>query len=282
MTNWQDYLVSKTAKKPSNNGHTIVGNLKILPKFKSPQLGNKRDILIYLPPSFKTGGGPFPVLYFHDGQNLFDAATSFAGEWQVDETMEALSRDGLEAIVVGIPNTGADRINEYSPYSQDDHGGGRGDQYLDFIIETLKPRIDADFPTLSGRENTGIIGSSMGALISLYAFFRHPGLFGMVGVMSPSFWFAHNAIYHFVKEAAYSPGRIYLDAGTREYGDGWLVERFKSRRYCASVRRMNRLLYKKGYHPRRDLLYVEDKYAKHEESAWARRLPQAIQFLLKK
>ena len=103
MTNWQNYLASKTAKKSSDNGHTIVGNLKILPKFRSPQLGNKRDILIYLPPSYETGGGPFPVLYFHDGQNLFDAATSYAGEWGVDETMEALSRDGMEAILPFFP-----------------------------------------------------------------------------------------------------------------------------------------------------------------------------------
>ncbi len=120
----------------------------------------------------------------------------------------------------------------------------------------------------------------MGAFISLYGFFRFPNVFGTVGIMSPSFWFARGAIYTFVENSPFNPGKIYLDVGTREHGDGRTVLKAHSRRYYASVRRMQRLLVKKGYRPRRDLLYVEEKWAGHEEQAWARRLPTAIRFLL--
>lgn len=278
LVGWQDYLAVKASE-----GHTVVGNLKVLEGLKSPQLANQRDVLVYLPPSYESGNDRYPVLYLHDGQNLFDAATSFAGEWQVDETMEALGQEGIEAIVVGIPNAGADRLDEYSPFNDPRYGGGRGDQYLNFIVETVKPVIDSDFRTRTGREHTGIMGSSMGGLISLYAFFQQPQVFGFAGVMSPSLWFAKGAIYSYVMEAPFIPGRIYLDAGTREHGYDnrfWSKVRLHSRRYYASVRRMQRLLVKKGYRPRRDLLYVEEKWAQHHEDAWARRLPKAMRYLL--
>ena len=275
MAKWRDYA--------SEEGeHTVVGVLKVMEDFESPQLGNRRDILVYLPPSYEEGNGRYPVLYLHDGQNLFDAATSFAGEWRVDETMEALSLEGLEAIVVGIPNMGESRLDEYSPFKAR-LGGGRGDQYLAFVGQTLKPLIDNDFRTRPGREDTGIMGSSLGGLISLYAFFRYPELFGFAGAMSPALWFASGAIYDSIHDASFAPGKIYLDAGSREYGDGkglGIWKRYRSRRYYASLRRMQRLLVKKGYRPRRDLLYVEEKGAGHNEEAWARRLPGALRYLL--
>ncbi|MGH2524747.1 MAG: alpha/beta hydrolase-fold protein, partial [Anaerolineales bacterium] len=120
-TLWQDYVKLNGAR-----GHSVVGALKVLPGFWSPQLENERDILVYLPPSYRRGSRRYPVIYMQDGQNLFDRATSFAGEWQVDETMEALSQEGLEAIVVGIPNLGERRVAEYSPFP---HRGrpGQGD-----------------------------------------------------------------------------------------------------------------------------------------------------------
>ena len=277
MVEWLDYAASTDREE-----HTVVGDLRLLAGIESPQLGNERDLLVYLPPSHETGNGRYPVIYLHDGQNLFDAETSFAGEWGVDETMEALSHDGIEAIVVGIPNSGEDRLDEYSPFHEQARGGGRGDLYLSFIIDTVKPLVDASFHTLTGRDHTGIMGSSMGGLISLYAYFRHPKLFGFAGAMSPSFWFAKGAIYDLVQEAAFVPGRIYIDAGTREYGEGrhWTSIPWRSRRYYAGVRRMNRLLAKKGYRPRHDLLYIEEKWAIHEEAAWRRRLPLAIRFML--
>ena len=186
MSHWLDYQTTK-----ANNGHTVVGNLKVLDSLYSPQLDNQRDIFVYLPPSYASSDRHFPVLYMHDGQNLFDAETSFAGEWQVDESMELLSEEGIEAIVVGIPNAGNDRLDEYSPFAMSNLGGGKGDSYLEFIVQTLKPLIDVDFRTLPDRENTSILGSSMGGLISLYAFFRYPNIFGAAGAMSPAFWFAN-------------------------------------------------------------------------------------------
>ncbi len=274
---WKSYLDTRNGQS-----HTISGNLKVLQDVGSARLGNRRDILVYLPPSYEDSDRRYPVFYLHDGQNLFDEATSYAGEWQVDETMEALSQEGVEAIMVGIPNTGKTRINEYSPFKSALYGPGRGDLYLDFIIEQVKPLIDAEFRTSPEPADTGIMGSSMGGLISLYAFFCRPETFGLAGIMSPSLWFAKGAIFDTVGDAPLNNGRLYLDAGTREYGGEsiWSVLPFRSRRYYASVRRMYRLLVKKGYRPKRDVLYVEEKNAGHNEAAWARRLAPAIRFLL--
>ncbi len=119
-----------------------------------------RDLHAYLPPSYERSDRRFPGLYMHDGQNLFDATTSFAGEWGVDETMEELAVEGLEAIVIGIPH-GEDRVREYTPFN------GGGDEYLAYVVDTVKPLVDSSFRTLSDREHTGIMGSSLGALISL-------------------------------------------------------------------------------------------------------------------
>lgn len=276
MATWQDYSTYR-----HHQYHTVRGNVKVLAGLESPQLKNSRDIIVYLPPSYEHSDRYYPVLYMQDGQNLFDAATSFAGEWHVDETMEELSKEGLEAIVVGIPNAGEKRLDEYSPFSQPNLGGGQGDQYLDFVIETIKPLIDSDFRTCSDRKHTAILGSSMGAFISMYAFFRYPQIFGLVGVLSPALWFAGEAIYSYVENAPFSPGKIYMDVGTREHGGGKSkVMLSHSRRYYASVRRMKSILRKKGYYPKRDLFYVEEKWAGHQEQAWARRLPEGIKFLL--
>lgn len=275
--NWQDY---KTAQPDGN--HTVVGTLKVRERVWSPQLKNRRDIYVYLPRSYEEGRRRYPVLYMHDGQNLFDESASYAGEWRVDETMEHLSQGGIEAIIVGVPNMEKERLLEYSPFDDKKHGPARGDRYLSFLADTLKPLIDRDFRTLSDRQHTGVMGSSMGGLISLYAFFHRPQVFGCAGVMSPSFWYANRAIYAYVEQAPYVPGRIYLDVGTREYG-GSVTEkaaRRQSRRHYAGVRRMKRILVKKGYRLRRDLLVVEDRGAGHNEPAWARRLPLALKFLI--
>ncbi|HEX6384163.1 MAG TPA: alpha/beta hydrolase-fold protein [Anaerolineae bacterium] len=280
-TNWHDY-------KHYSNGHyhTVVGMLRVARNIESPQLDNRRDILVYLPPSYEMSDRRYPVLYMHDGQNLFDDATSYAGEWHVDETMERLSREeGLEAIVVGIPNMGARRLDEYSPFATLRHGGGLGDLYLAFIVNTLKPLVDGHFRTLPDKSHTGLMGSSMGGLISLYGFFRHPTVFGFAGAMSPSLWFAQAAIFDYVEAAPFHPGKIYLDAGTREFGDSWpeaLTMRARSRRYYGRVRRLKRILASKGYRPLRDILHVEGQGANHNEAAWAVRLPAAIRFFLQK
>ena len=244
--------------------HSVAGDLRVLPGLYSPQLNNSRDVLVYLPPGHEDAGRQFPVLYMQDGQNLFDRGTAFAGnEWQVDETLEVLSAEGLSAIVVGLPHSGEARLLEYSPFRG--FAEARGDAYLAFLIDTVKPLIDAAYHTWPQREHTGLVGSSMGGLISLYGFFRHPEVFGLVGSFSPALWYARGAIYDYVTKAPFVPGRIYLDNGTREN----------------SAARMERLLVEKGYEPGRDLLYVVEEGARHTETAWAGRLPNALRFLLK-
>jgi predicted alpha/beta superfamily hydrolase len=261
---WQTY-----PPDPEGDGHTVVGDLQVLGGVYSPQLDNRRDVITYLPPSYGTGTRRYPVIYMHDGQNLFDEATSFAEEWNVDTTMNALSQVGLEAIVVGVFNTEG-RLDEYSPFEDAEGRGGAGDRYLDFLVDTLKPRIDHDFRTRPGRDHTIVVGSSMGGLISLYAFFRRPDVFGNAGVMSPSLWFAERSIFPFVEAAPHTPGKVYLDVGTLEGKDT-----------VADVRHLRELLLGKGYRRHRDLVYVEAKGAGHSEAAWSQRLHFAVDFLLR-
>jgi predicted alpha/beta superfamily hydrolase len=265
MAQWMEYP-----------GDAVTGTVRVLKDVHSPQLGNRRDLLVLLPPSWPEEGRRWPVLYMQDGQNLFDATTSFAGEWGVDETMAELSREGIEGIVVGIPNTGSQRLDEYSPFPHPGHGGGKGEAYLDFLVSTVKPLVDAAFPTDPTRESTGILGSSMGGLISLYALFRRPDVFGLCGAMSPAFWFAQGAVLDFVRKSPKVGGRVYLDTGTRETGR--LRFRRTSRRSSASE--MAAVLRHKGYVEGVDLRYVVEKDGEHNEAAWRRRLPDALRFLL--
>lgn len=248
---------------------TVVGNLITIAAFPSPQLDNRRDIGVYLPPGYDEGMRRYPVLYMHDGQNLFDATTSYAGvEWQVDETMEALARRGIEAIVVGIANMGERRMVEYSPFAGPENGVGLGDAYLAFITDTLKPHIDRSFRTRPEPEHTAIIGSSLGGLISLYALFRRPDIFGMAGALSPSLWFADGAIFAYLAATDRAPGRIYLDVGTGEQPE-----------MQKTARRLRRLLMARGY-DRERLRYLEVKDARHTEADWAARFPAVVTWLL--
>lgn len=277
---WLDYA----AVYPRGQ-HTISGTIRILRDLESPQLGNRRDLLVYLPPSYAESDRRYPVIYMNDGQNLFDAATSYAGEWHVDETMEMLARQGYEAIIVGIPNIGERRFHEYIPFASPELQEVQGEEYVAFIADTVKPIIDRDFRTRPAREATGIAGSSLGGLISLYAYFRRPEVFGLAGVFSPAFRWGKQGAYPFVSQAAFSPGKIYMDVGTSE-GVGLTDTRRGQRsfafQYLRHVRRMDELLRRKGYRPGENLRYVEEEDGVHHESAWARRLPDALRFLLKK
>ncbi len=279
MAVWHDYLDQAGAGE-----HTVTGDIKMLPQVWSPQLENRRSILVYLPPAYGAGEQRYPVLYMHDGQNLFDKASSYAGEWGVDETLEMLSAEGLAAIVVGIANMGNLRLAEYTPFEDMVAGGGQGDLYLDFIVDNVKPLIDADFRTLPEPVHTGIAGSSLGGLISLYALFRRPEVFGLCAALSPALAGADNQIFGYIEKADPVGGKIYLDVGTREAGQAGAAGDAAvdwSQAYLDSVRAMYRLLLSKGYHTGADLLYVEDEGGLHHESAWARRLPDALRFLFR-
>jgi isoamylase len=249
---------------------TVTGTLVTLAGIWSPQLGNTRDLLVHLPPGYYESDARYPVVYMHDGQNLFDAATSYAGEWHADEALVHLARQGRPAIGVGIPNMGARRLDEYGPFVDGDGNGGHGDAYVSFLADTVKPLIDRSFRTRPDRDHTGVLGSSMGGLISLYALVRHPEVFGFAGVLSPAFWFAAGRIFEMVQAAEQVRGRIYLDTG--------LAERDRT---IETTRRMRDLLLDKGYRKtRRRFRYVEAPGAPHNEAAWAERLPAALGFLL--
>jgi len=276
MTSWLDYR-----KARPGCGRSIAGTLRLLEGVDGGELRNRRDLLAWLPPSYRRGRRRYPVLYFHDGQNLFDPATSFAGDWRVDETMRALAREEIEAIVVGIPNTGRERMAEYNPFLDPTFGAGRGDAYLRFLADTVKPLIDDSFRTRPGPEHTGIVGSSLGGLISLYAFFARAELFGLAGVFSPSLGIGAEGIFPFIDRAPRRKGRIYLDVGTREAGGtNPTVVATASRRYSGRVLRMRYLLERKLERPGQSLLHLQDEGGTHNEADWARRLPGALRFLL--
>jgi predicted alpha/beta superfamily hydrolase len=243
--------------------------LEILPNFYSPQLDNWRDILVQLPASYQHSERTYPVLYMQDGQNLFDPATSYAGDWRLGKVMAAAARRGYEAIVVGIPHMGDQRLTEYSPFVDPVMGGGAGDRYLDFLVETLKPVIDGRFRSRRGRADTGLAGSSMGGLLSLYGFFRSAPVFGFAAVLSPSLWFGGGAIFSIVESAAYVPGRVYLDIGTLEGPE-----------HVARARRMRDLLRAKGYRSGAELRWLESRCGRHDEASWGRRFARALPFLL--
>jgi predicted alpha/beta superfamily hydrolase len=263
MSNWEDYIAHE------HHDQLMHGSLRVLRGLKSPQLDNVRDLFVYLPPSYPAGDRRYPVIYMHDGQNLFDPKTSFAGEWNVDGTLDQASNEGLEAIVVGIPNTGPDRCNEYSPFDDPKHGPARGDEYVAFIVDTIKPIVDRDFRTVTEREQTGIAGSSMGGLISLYAFFKRPDIFGFAGAMSPALWYGERRIFEYLENATFVGGRVYVDVGTKE-----------GRRVLREVLELRDRLVELGYRVGEDLLYVIDRGAAHNEAAWARRLGSELRFLL--
>ena len=231
--------------------------------------GLERDLTVYLPPSYARGERHYPVLYMQDGQNLFDPEESFAGSWRVDSAMDHAAAGGFEGIAVGIQHAGEGRIAEYSPFEAPETGPGRGREYVAYLAETIKPLVDARYRTIPGRGTTAVAGSSMGGLISLFAFLARPEVFGAVAAMSPSLWYAGGAIFAAVDAAPFQPGRIYLDVGRRE-GEETL----------ANARRLRDQLLAKGYRKVDQLRYIEDRAGGHEEAAWGRRLRAALPFLL--
>lgn len=243
--------------------------------FAMPQLGRTRRVWLYLPPDYHTSTKRYPVLYLHDGQNVFDAATSYAGEWGVDEALDSLhAAGGWGAIVVAVDNGQQRRLDEYSPWRNPRHGGGgEGDAYVDFLATTLKPHIDRHYRTRPDRLNTGVAGSSMGGLISLYAALKYPEVFGRAGVFSPAFWFAPE-LFGYARAAAPRPGtRFYFVTGARE-GDRPEV-------YVADHRRMLDTLAAAGF--RRGVEIEEHVRADgtHSEGFWRREFPAAYRWLFR-
>ena len=259
--------------------HTLTGNIKRHRAFPSRILGNRRDILVYLPCGYRRFLRlRYPVLYLNDGQNVFDAATSFAGvEWGMDETAERLIRAKLTEplIIVAVANVGKDRIHEYAPTSgvidtkarRRKRSKGLARQYGQFLIEELKPYIDQKYRTKPGPEFTALGGSSLGGLVTLAIGMLYPQIFRRLMVMSPSIWWDNFAIYRLVDSVSEKPPlKIWLDTGTAE--PGW-----------EQTRELANRLIEKGWKLHKDLEYMEAQGADHSEAAWAARVEPALRFL---
>lgn len=254
----------------SGNSSTALPNVSLLEdSFYMPQLDRYRKIWIYLPDDYDTALNKlYPVIYMQDGQNLFDDSTAFAGEWKVDETLHNLQLYGnYGCIVVGIENGGVNRINEYSPYVNVSYGGGQGDEYCDFIVNTLKPYVDSLYRTLSSRDFTAIAGSSMGGLISFYAAMKYQDVFSKAGLFSPSLWF-NDSIYSYVTgKGAQQPMRFYFVAG-----------RYESAELVNDIKTMYSTMSSAGFTPDElDTLIQTD--GQHAEWFWAREFRACYEWL---
>src|SRR3954471_9448955 len=201
--------------------HTLTGDVRTHGDFHSKHLARDRAVVVYLPPGYDADPrSRFPVLYLHDGQNVFDQATSFGDEWHVDETAQDLIIAGRiePIIVVGIYNGGDHRIDEDTPTpAGKDSACGGADNYGRMLVEELKLFIDETYKTFPGAANTAMGGSSLGGLLTMHLGLRYPTAFGKLAVLSPSVWWDHRVI---LDEVAALPGkrqqRIWLDAGARE------------------------------------------------------------------
>lgn len=248
----------------------LPGVTVISPPLAMPGLGRERTIRVYVPPGYASGSTRYPVLYMHDGQNLFDDATAFAGEWGVDEAMDELARSrGFEAIVVGIDHGGDQRINELSPWPNPRFGAALGEAYMGFIVDVVKPFVDQRWRTRPEREQTAIIGSSLGGLVSHYAICRHGNVFGKAGLLSPAYWFSEQAFESTRTMPPRADARIYLYAGGDE---GDTVE--------ADVRRMHALL--AAQRPAPALALRIEPRARHQEAAWRAVFPGAVSWLFQR
>lgn len=260
---WKDDYPDKP--KP----HTATAQVKVIDTaFAIPQLNRTRRIWAYVPKSYATGTRRYPVIYMQDGQNLFSEHTAFAGEWGIDETIDTLMRaSGKEAIIIGIDNGGDKRMNEYNPYDFK-NGKGEGNEYVDFLALTLKPFIDKKFRTLKDSAHTYIAGSSMGALISVYAVAKYPRVFSGAGIFSPAFQTAPD-IYDYVDRAGFGRGmkRFYFYAGGKE-----------SDTMIPDMDKMIAIIEKKGNYETNRLI---NPLGKHNEAAWRKEFANFYRFIVR-
>jgi predicted alpha/beta superfamily hydrolase len=253
--------------------HTITGDVRLHEGFHSRYLEHDRTIIVYLPPGYDSETADrYPVLYLHDGQNVFDRATSIGDEWHVDESAEGMIVMGeIEPlIIVGIYNTGEHRIDEYAPTPRPDKGGGGlADDYGHMLVEELKPFIDATYKTLPSAASTAIGGSSLGGLLTMHLGLRYPTAFTRLAVLSPSVWWDDRVILRQVEALPGKlPLRIWLDAGTAEGPE-----------VIADARALRDALIAKGWVLGEDLSYFEAEGGEHNEQSWASRIDTVLKFL---
>jgi predicted alpha/beta superfamily hydrolase len=260
IAGWQDNFAQPEKK------HTASANVHLISeKFDMPQLGHRRRVWIYLPADYESSGKKYPVIYMHDGQNLFDEYTSGYGEWGIDEIMDKLPVKE-QCIIVGIDHGGEYRISEYDPYDTK-YGKGQGDAYLDFLVKNLKPYVDAHYRTRKDPKNTTIAGSSMGGLISMYAILKYPGVFGNAGVFSPAFWISPELFQYAEKASLEKSSRIYFVCGDAE-----------SETMVADMKKMVDIVRAKGV-GEQNTPEVIAKGAKHNEKQWNGDFPAFYEWL---
>lgn len=259
------------AQEKNQKTSTKASNVRILEKeFELKSLDISHKIWVYLPPNYEKSSKKFPVIYMHDGQNLFDDATSYIGEWGIDETLnDVFQKTGKGFIVVGIENSGAKRIDEYTPFKNEKYGGGKGTLYIDFIINEVKPYIDANYRTKTNAKNTAIIGSSLGGLISFYGGLKYPKVFGKIGALSTSFWFSEE-IYDFAtKNGNQKKLKIYFLVGDKE-GEMMVSETEKMAKTLSEV----------GFSSKNMKLKIVPE-GKHNEAFWKSEFLETLNFLFK-
>ena len=251
---------------------TISGDVRLL---EIPEFLDGRQVRVWLPAEYTINPHKkYPVLYMFDGQNVFDAATSFVGEWRVDETCEELIAQGKirPIIVVAVDHGRSRRMLEYTPWKdpQYKNENGEGAGHLDSINKHLVPFINQSFRTLTGPRNTGLAGSSLGGLMTRYAAGNFESTFGLLAAMSPSLWWNDRVVFSFAEKSIGTGIRLYLDMGGKEdeWGDG-----------LGDLRQLTKILEGNGFLQEQNLMVVEDAPGRHNETAWARRLPAALMFL---
>jgi enterochelin esterase-like enzyme len=261
---------------------SATGDLRIH-SFTSRIFRNSRFLRVWLPPGYDdpaNGNHRYPVFYLNDGQNLFETSTAFAGvEWQADETADRLIRENAipPLILVGIDNVGKDRFREYMPH-RSLHPRMlrvRGSKYPNFLMKEVMPFVAQNYRIASGAENTGLGGSSLGALIALYTAMARPGLVGRLLLESPSLWASNRQLIRDSRETTRWPERVFLGTGTAETG-----RKDRDQSVVDDVRELDGILVRAGLNESRLKLVVAEG-ATHNESAWAQRFPDALQFLFK-
>jgi pullulanase len=263
----QRFTVLAWADQPATPS-TVVGDVR---EIQVPGFLGGRRVWVYLPPGYAASATRYPVLYMFDGQNVFDARTSFSGEWRVDEALEAGIPAGRVApiIVVAVDNGGASRVDEYTPWVgtlSGQPGGGGGGEHLRQLAEILKPWVDQTYRTQPGPESTGLAGSSLGGLMGVYAAYARPDVFGRVAALSPSVWWAGERLVEFVTQQPKPAARLWTDMGTAEGSIG-------------PFRRLRAALVADGFVEGDDLRTVEVAGAGHNEAAWSARIPDVLAYL---
>lgn len=254
-------------EKESSRPSTIQSNVIVLEQeFEIPGLNRNRQIRIYLPVDYHESEQKYPVIYMHDGQNLFDDSTSYAGEWGVDESLNQLAAtSAFKLIVVGIDNGQEKRLNEMSPWKSKEFGKAEGREYMDFIVFHIKPFIDSTYRTIPDRDNTAIMGSSMAGLISHYAIYKYPEVFGKAGIFSP-YWYTDLVYDYTVENPIPKHSRLFLLIGGKE---GDMID--------ASQKMYNNIL--ESGHPIENVNLIIIPEADHNEVLWRKQFLPAVDWL---